>query len=67
MAQLHQIAKLDNQAITKVAGTSPIPEESATDLREPLAATVQRKLLTVRWIKGHRGEREAIDDAASNI
>ena len=63
MAEPHETTKLDNQAVTKVAGTSPIQEESYTDLKEPLAATVRRKSLIVQRIKEHRGERKAIDDA----
>ena len=63
IADARQVAKLDNQAITKVAGTPPMREESDTDLRIPLATTVQQKLMTVEEIKGHRKETDAVDAA----
>ena len=63
MTGLHQTAQLDNQAVTKVAETPPMREESDTNLRVPLANAVPRKSMTVEWIKGHRRETEAIDAA----
>ena len=56
ITQLHaprQAAKLDNQAVTKVAATEPTREESDVDLKTPLANTMRHKQLRAKWIKGH--------------
>ena len=43
-----QMAKLDNQAVTKVASIEP--------LNIPLATTMRQKHLQAEWIKGHGSE-----------
>ena len=63
MTESHQTAKVDNQAVTKVARTPPVGEELDTELRVPLADAVQCKSMMVEWIKGHCRETEALDAA----
>ena len=63
LADPGQVAKLDNQAVTKVARVLREKKESDVDLGVPLAETVQQKGLQVEWIKGHRTEQEAANAA----
>ena len=61
-ASPRQVAKLDNQAVTKVAATEPTREESDVDFRVPLANTMRQIKLQAEWIKRHRKEKEAKDN-----
>ena len=59
LAYKRQVAKLDNQAVTKVAPHKLAREESDMDLGILLTPKMQQTHLTVEWIKAHQQEAEA--------